>query len=139
MKYGSCIFIELESDLYYIFRGILIGLSRRTNTTLHDCISILEGMRETNPLLGVRGCRFSIVNPEFLNMQIHAALSAGLEVIQVSNKPMGSIQFLVPMISSEHETLALVSMIKSTAEEFFEEKVYPVDEHQCEILNKKLH
>ena len=102
-------------------------LARRTNTTPQDCFSLLEALRDADPLLGVKGCRFSLVNPEFLGMQVRAALGAGLQVIREGTKRMGMVKFMIPMVSSEHETLALVSAIQAASEEFFEAQVSSCD------------
>ena len=104
-------------------RSVLEELARRTDTTPQDCFSLVEALRDTNPLLGVKGCRFSLLNPEFLAMQVRAVLGAGLEVIREGHKRMGTVQFMIPMISSEHETLAVVSLVQAASEEFFAAQV----------------
>jgi len=103
--------------------SLLQELARRTNTTPQDCFSIIESLRDQNPLLGVKGCRYAIVNPEFLTMQVRAILGAGLQVIREGNARMGLVQFMIPMVSSEHETLAMVTTIKAACEDFFTKHV----------------
>lgn len=127
-------------------RTLLNDLARRTNTTPQDCLSVVEALRDSDPLLGVKGCRFSLVNPEFLGMQVQtmaevddsckfvvdcgggamqvrAALGAGLQVMQEGYTRMGRVKFMVPMISSEHETKVMVGMIQEVAEEYFHSQV----------------
>lgn len=64
-------------------------------------------------------------------MQVRAALGAGLQVIREGQKRMGTVQFMIPMISSEHETLALVRMIKNASEEFFAVQVHQWTMQSC--------
>ena len=40
----------------------------------------VEGMREANPMMGLRGCRLSIVFPGIVEMQVRAILQAAAEV-----------------------------------------------------------
>jgi hypothetical protein len=108
-------------------RSLLEELARRTNTTPQDCFSLVEALRDADPLLGVKGCRFAVVNPEFLGMQVRAALGAGLQVIREGHKRMGTVQFMIPMISSEHETRSLVQMIQVASEEFFAAQVIQME------------
>lgn len=104
-------------------RSLLHDLARRTNTSPQDCVSLIESLRDANPLLGVKGCRYALVNPEFFRMQVCAALGAGLQVIREGHTRMGTIQFMIPMVTSEHETLAIVNEIKTIGEEFFAQHV----------------
>jgi pyruvate,orthophosphate dikinase len=41
---------------------------------------IVEGMRETNPMLGHRGCRLGIIYPEITEMQARAIIEAAIRV-----------------------------------------------------------
>ena len=51
--------------------------------TLHkkeEMLHAVEDMREANPMLGLRGCRLSIVFPGIVRMQIRAILQAAADV-----------------------------------------------------------
>jgi len=76
--------------------------------------------RETNPALGVRGCRRAIVDPDFLIMQIRAIMTAGINVMK-NGKPV-SLDVLVPMLTSEHELEMVIETINSATDKIFEEK-----------------
>lgn len=120
-------------------RTLLQELSRRTNTTPQDCQAMIDSLRDHNPLLGVKGCRYLLMNPEFLKMQVGASLGAGLQVIREGNTAMGTVQFMIPMVSSEHETLAVVSAIKSDCEEFFQQHVRDRDASYPSVVNSLLY
>jgi pyruvate,orthophosphate dikinase len=120
-------------------RSLLEELAHRTNTTPQDCFSVVEALRDANPLLGVKGCRFSLVNPEFLGMQVRAALGAGLQVIREGDRRMGTVQFMIPMVSSEHETRALVQMVQAASEEFFAAQVTHLSSNAVDLMHSHIH
>ncbi|MDO8692289.1 MAG: pyruvate, phosphate dikinase [Dehalococcoidia bacterium] len=43
-------------------------------------LKVVEGMREQNPMLGLRGCRLGLMYPEINEMQVRAILSAACEL-----------------------------------------------------------
>ena len=46
---------------------------------LREMLHAVEGMREMNPMLGLRGCRLSIVMPEIVEMQTRAIIEAACD------------------------------------------------------------
>jgi pyruvate, orthophosphate dikinase len=51
-------------------------LARRVGVTRRELMRVVEGLRETNPMLGHRGCRLGITYPEITEMQARAIFEA---------------------------------------------------------------
>ncbi len=51
-------------------------LARRIGVTRRDLMRIVESLRETNPMLGHRGCRLGVTYPEITEMQARAIFEA---------------------------------------------------------------
>jgi pyruvate,orthophosphate dikinase len=74
-------------------------------------------LKETNPMMGHRGCRLSLTYPEILQMQVRAILQAALRVGDQGFEP--SPEIMVPLVATEEEMRALAEMIHKTAVEVF--------------------
>jgi len=55
-------------------------LARTLKMERHDLARIVDGLRESNPMLGHRGCRLGIVYPEITEMQARAIFEAAMLV-----------------------------------------------------------
>ncbi|HEX5235526.1 MAG TPA: pyruvate, phosphate dikinase [Silvibacterium sp.] len=77
----------------------------------------VETLRETNPMMGHRGCRLSLTCPEILEMQVRAILQAALVVSAEGLNPAPEI--MVPLIASEEEMKVLAELIRKTAQQVF--------------------
>ncbi|MBC8089841.1 MAG: pyruvate, phosphate dikinase [Phycisphaerae bacterium] len=55
-------------------------LARTLKMERHDLLRIVDSLRESNPMLGHRGCRLGIVYPEITEMQARAIFEAALLV-----------------------------------------------------------
>jgi pyruvate,orthophosphate dikinase len=76
-------------------------------------------LRESNPMMGHRGCRLSLTYPEILQMQVRAILQAALTVAGEGFDPVPEI--MVPLVASEEEMRVLARIIRETADEVFSE------------------
>ena len=56
------------------------GNDPETLAKKQEILQAVEGMREANPMMGLRGCRLSIVFPGIVRMQTRAILQAAAEV-----------------------------------------------------------
>lgn len=76
----------------------------------------LESLHESNPMMGLRGCRLGIVYPDITKMQTHAILGAAdaFKKKGVVVKP----HIMIPLVSMENELKAQLSVVKSIAEEY---------------------
>nr|AIT69972.1 pyruvate orthophosphate dikinase [Melanothamnus japonicus] len=81
----------------------------------------LNGMKEANPMLGLRGCRVGIVYPEIYLMQSRASLEAAIQVAEESKIEV-EVDLMIPFISTEEE----IKIIKKQIDELAE-KLLPKD------------
>lgn len=72
-------------------------------------------LRETNPMLGLRGCRLGITYPEIYEMQVRAIISAAAEIQKAGGKVMPEI--MVPLVAHRMELATLKEMIDRVAVE----------------------
>lgn len=77
----------------------------------------VETLKESNPMMGHRGCRLSLSHPEILEMQVKAILQAALAVSSEGLSPAPEI--MVPLIASEEEMKVLAERIHKAAAEVF--------------------
>jgi len=78
---------------------------------VHQRISRLH---ESNPMLGLRGCRLGIVYPEIYETQVRAIFEAAIAVKKESGKTV-SVEVMVPLISTRKELDILKEMIDKLA------------------------
>ncbi len=76
-------------------------LARQLRLTRHELNRIVEALRETNPMLGHRGCRLGITYPEITEMQgraiFEAAVRAKRRNIDVH------VEVMVPLVATHEE------------------------------------
>ncbi len=69
----------------------------------------MTGLREVNPMLGLRGCRLSLLRPEVLRMQVGAVLGAVRACCERGVKVEVGLMF--PLVSTEEELVQLVRLV----------------------------
>jgi len=72
-------------------------------------------LHETNPMLGLRGCRLGIAFPEIYEMQARAIFGAVAEVAKSGQTVMPEI--MIPLISTKKELDILKAMVDRVAKE----------------------
>jgi len=73
--------------------------------------------QESNPMLGFRGCRISIVHPEITEMQTTAIIEAAL---QAQNEGFTCFpEILIPLVCTDFENEAVSTVINAAAERVF--------------------
>jgi pyruvate, orthophosphate dikinase len=89
-----------------------------------DVVGQLEGLltrvrelSESNPMMGLRGCRLGILYPEILRMQVTAILQAAIKVRAEGMVPLPEI--MVPLVACVEEIRYLRKVIDNTACEVF--------------------
>lgn len=75
----------------------------------------LEGLKEANPMMGLRGCRLGVVHPGITKMQAKAIIDAAVVVAKegVSVHP----HIMIPLVGSFDELKQQVDLVKKVAEE----------------------
>ena len=79
----------------------------------------LREFEESNPMLGFRGCRLSIVYPEIIEMQARAIIEAALNITKkgIQVKP----EIMIPLIVTGNEFSFVREIIDSTINNVFNE------------------
>ncbi|OLE52086.1 MAG: pyruvate, phosphate dikinase [Acidobacteria bacterium 13_1_20CM_3_53_8] len=85
----------------------------------------VERMRESNPMLGLRGCRLGLVYPEVTRMQVRAIFEAACKVQGEGTvvKP----EIMVPLVSIAEELRHQSELIREVAEQVVGEHGMKVD------------
>jgi pyruvate, orthophosphate dikinase len=100
-------------------------LAEEMGISLDAVKSKISDLEEFNPMLGHRGCRLGITYPEITAMQARAIIEAALNLKAkgVDARP----EIMVPLVGTVAEFKNQADIIRSTAEEVFEEKGDRID------------
>lgn len=91
-------------------------LAQHCNVDITIIQEKIEQMRETNPMLGLRGCRLGIVHPEIYKMQIKAIFEAAQIVQQDEIKITPKI--MIPLIINENELIFMRHLFEQVKEKY---------------------
>ena len=88
-------------------------LARTLNLSRPDLSRIVEGLRETNPMLGHRGCRLGITFPEITEMQGRAIFEAAVRAMRrgIDVRP----EIMIPLVSNVAEFNHQRAILEETA------------------------
>ena len=92
---------------------------------LRPLLARVQELHETNPMLGLRGCRLGIAFPEITEMQARAIFEAAVEVKKQGGDP--HLEIMVPLIGSIEEMRNQSAIVKRIAADVFKEKGETVD------------
>jgi pyruvate, orthophosphate dikinase len=84
-----------------------------------DVLERVKALRESNPMLGLRGDRLGIVMPEITEMQIRAILEAAVNVKRAGIDVHPEI--MVPLTSHVNELKFMRQLVEKVAKEIFRE------------------
>lgn len=85
----------------------------------------LSELKESNPMLGHRGCRLGITYPEIYEMQAQAIFEAALEVSKSGDTIVPEI--MIPLVVAKDELKRLTTLVDHTAEAVFTKAGKKVD------------
>ena len=85
----------------------------------------VEKLRESNPMLGHRGCRLGITSPEIYNMQVQAIIEAACELKREGVQVQPEI--MVPLVGHVQELSIVRRQIEVVLERVMREKDVRVD------------
>jgi pyruvate,orthophosphate dikinase len=76
-------------------------LARKLGVSRRELARVVESLRETNPMLGHRGCRLGITFPEITEMQGHAIFEAAVRAMRrgLDVKP----EIMIPLVATASE------------------------------------
>jgi pyruvate,orthophosphate dikinase len=95
-------------------------MAKAMGISYEDIHERVEGMIESNPMLGLRGCRLGNLYPEITEMQTRAIIEAALDL-----KEEGIIaipEIMVPLTGIVHEFKAQKDIIESTIQKVFADR-----------------
>ena len=87
----------------------LRGLAEQMGMELADVKARAEVLAESNPMLGLRGCRLGITVPEIYEMQVEAIVRAAAVRAKAGEKVRPEI--MVPLVGTEPEMVRLREMV----------------------------
>jgi pyruvate,orthophosphate dikinase len=92
---------------------------------LRPLLARVQELHETNPMLGLRGCRLGIAFPEITEMQARAIFEAAVEVKKQGGDP--HLEIMVPLIGSIEEMRNQATIVRRIAGDVFKEMGETVD------------
>jgi pyruvate,orthophosphate dikinase len=90
------------------------------DTAKEDLLVKVRSMHEINPMLGLRGCRLSIVFPGIVVMQTRAILEGAAAVIKAGGKAVPEI--MVPLVGHVNELRVVREDLEATAKKVEQEQ-----------------
>ncbi len=88
-------------------------------------LKVVEGMHEINPMMGLRGCRLSIVFPQIVEMQTRAILEGASAVVKAGGKAVPEI--MIPLVGHVNELKFVRERLEATAAAVVAEQGVSVD------------
>ena len=79
-----------------------------------------ERLRETNPMLGHRGCRLGISHPEIYEMQVRAIFEAAATLARKGKSPMPEV--MIPLVGTVEEFVSLRDRLVEVATRVLDKK-----------------
>jgi pyruvate,orthophosphate dikinase len=92
---------------------------------LREMLQAVEGMREMNPMLGLRGCRLSIIMPEIVEMQTRAILEAACQCRKAGVDV--HVKIMIPLISHINELNFIRERLEPVAKDVMAKKHIEID------------
>ena len=86
-----------------------LDLARKLDLPLEKIVQRVQALAEFNPMLGFRGCRLGIKDPEITAMQVRAIFEAAASV------PNAQPEIMVPLVGFKKELDLQVGLIHATA------------------------
>ncbi len=101
-------------------KHLQIALAKKMGMIPKEVKDRVDSLHETNPMLGLRGCRLGITYPDIYQMQVKAIIQAACAVKKKNIKVLPEI--MVPLVGTEEEMNILKKDIKMIADEVLANK-----------------
>ncbi len=95
-------------------------LANELDIPLKQVKQSIEKLRETNPMLGLRGARLSVSYPEILDMQVRAIIEAACDCRKKKIRVMPEIMF--PLVIDAKEVALLAARTRKVADEIIKRR-----------------
>ncbi len=92
----------------------------KSDPAKEQLLKAVETMHEINPMMGLRGCRLSIVFPQIVEMQTRAILEGAAVVIKSGGKAVPEI--MIPLVGHVNELRFVRERLEATAKQVVKEQ-----------------
>ncbi len=92
-------------------------LAKAKNKSVEDIKNVIEGLKEVNPMMGLRGCRLAVMYPEIAQMQTRAVIRAAISVSKKHPDWKVAPEIMIPLVSSKRELRYVRKIVQATADE----------------------
>lgn len=112
---------KLREEIRYMERENVDASSQKNDLSEKEkLLSAVEGLREANPMLGLRGCRLGITMPEITKMQVRAIFEAACELKKAGKDPRPEI--MIPLVGNVNELKNQRDILVPEAQEVMDEQ-----------------
>src|SRR4051812_15206010 len=92
-------------------------LAQATGKSVEEIKGRIEELKESNPMLGHRGCRLGITYPEITEMQARAVLEAAVDVAGEGMQVFPEL--MIPLVGTKKELDLQAAVVRKAADEVF--------------------
>nr|WP_315024285.1 pyruvate, phosphate dikinase [uncultured Aminipila sp.] len=96
-------------------------LAEQMNVSCNNLIKRIEELRESNPMLGYRGCRLAVTYPDIAAMQTEAIILAAIELKKEKNLDIVP-EIMVPMVGLAKEFTFIKKIVVDTIDRCFKKE-----------------
>jgi len=107
-------FLPVDEELDSLLRS----MSEETGAPLRALRAKAEGLRESNPMLGFRGCRLGICYPEIVEMQVRAIVEAACNASTLNGAQVYP-EIMIPLVGNAAEFRNQAMLVRKVAKEIF--------------------
>lgn len=100
-------------------------LAQNMGLTFEELKKTVNGLHESNPMMGHRGCRLSITYPEIAEMQTRAVMEAAIEVRQETGLEIVP-EIMIPLVGEAKELAYVKAIVDETAKLVMTEKSFEI-------------
>ena len=94
----------------------LTGASADEIARERQTLAQVKGLHELNPMLGTRGCRLAMLDPEIPDMQARAIIRAALAVLEREGETVG-VEIMIPLVGLENEIITQRKIVVKAVDE----------------------
>ncbi|HPF54481.1 MAG TPA: pyruvate, phosphate dikinase [Clostridia bacterium] len=99
----------------------IADLAKTMGLSFEELKATVDGLKESNPMMGHRGCRLSVTYPEIAEMQTRAVIEAAAEVRAETGLDIIP-EIMIPLVGEVKELKYVKDIVLATAKKVFVEK-----------------
>lgn len=111
---------KYEKLLEEVIELRLKGTDPETLKKKEELLKRVEGMREANPMMGLRGCRLGITHPDINEMQVRAIFEAACELKREGKDPRPEV--MIPLVGHVNELKVIREQLEKVAHEVMQKR-----------------